>query len=148
MRNILLFIIFMCVGCTPYAAYTAFQPVDNEQWGSTDSVKFEICVPTSSNPHTLHICVRTTETHPFDSIYLPLEITQVWDAADTSRIDTLSIALFDPTGNKNGKGINHRDIRAELCTLEPTDTLKGFISIRPCLPHPVHGISHVGVEIR
>lgn len=148
MRNILLFIIFMCVGCTPYAAYTAFLPVDNELWVPTDSVKFEICVPTSSNPHTLHICVRTTETHPFDSIYLPLEITQVWQAPDTLRTDTLSVALFDPTGNKNGKGINHRDIRVELCTLEPTDTLKGMISIRPCLPHPIHGISHVGVEIR
>ena len=147
MRNILFVIILIFVGCTPHAAYTAFLPVDNQEWVATDTAKFEIITPVDSVPHTLFICVRATEAHVYDSRYLPLEITQVWNSPDSTRKDTLYIALYDDTGNNKGKGINYRDVKAELCTLSPTDTLKGTISIRHCATQPVHGFSHVGVEI-
>ena len=147
MRNILLTIILIFVGCTPYAAYTAFLPVDSEQWEATDSAKFEIKIPIDSVPHTLSIYVRTTEAHSYDALYLPLEITQIWEHSDSSSKDTLCITLCDDTGKKKGKGINYRNVKAELCLLAPIDTLKGHIYIRPCVAHPVHGFSHVGVEI-
>ncbi len=149
MRNFLLCIIFLVVGCTFPAAYTAFYPVNNEQWKPEDAVCFDIKTTAIQDSSTLHILVRTCEAHHFQQRWLPLEITHEWQSPKTPRhIDTVLVEIADTLGNWTGKGIHHRDITLLHSTIPPADSLIGKITIRPCTLTPVHGISHVGVELR
>ena len=92
--------------------------------------------------------MRTCEAHRYGQRMLPLEITQEWQHLKSPRIDTVLVEIADSLGNWMGKGIHHRDITTALCPLSPIDSITGTISIRPCTPTPIHGISHVGVELR
>ena len=146
MRNILLCIILIVVGCTPPAAYTAFMPVSIENW--TETAHFQVNTPTSSLPHTLYICVRTTDANRYDTCRLPLEITQKWEHTNLAQTDTLMVTIVDSIGNWKGKGIYHRDIITPHSPIQTTDTLRGSITIRPLTKNAVHGVSHIGIEIR
>lgn len=148
MRNIILITILLIVGCTSPAAYTAFLPVDVQQWSAEDEANFEIQLEGSPTPHQLYVFVRTTKAHRYDTQRLPLEITQHWQHIKATRIDTIQVEITDETGNFTGKGLHHRDILTPLGEIHCTDSLKGTISIRPYTPLPVHGISHIGVELR
>ena len=148
MRNILLCIIFLVVGCTPPAAYTAFCPIDNEQWMPTESICFDINTAAPQDAHTLYIYVRTCEAHRYPKRTLPLVITQDWRHLKAPRTDTVFVEIADTLGNWAGKGIHHRDITFALSSVQPVDSLIGNISIRPCTATPVHGFSHIGVELR
>ena len=148
MRNILLCIILIVVGCTSPAAYTAFCPVNNEQWMPTEKVCFDIQTAAPHDAHSLYVYVRTCEAHRYPQRILPLVITQEWRHLKTPRTDTILVEIADSLGNWTGKGIHHRDITLPLSTVPPADSLIGKITIRPCTTTPVHGISHVGVELR
>ena len=148
MRNFLLCIILTVVGCTFPAAYTAFCPVNNEQWKPEDAVSFDIKTTALQDTSSLVLLVRTCEAHHVQQRLLPLAITQNWRHLKTPRTDTVLVEIADTLGNWTGKGIHHRDITLLLSTVPPADSLIGKISIRPCTTTPVHGISHVGVELR
>ena len=148
MRNILLCIIFLVVGCTPPAAYTAFCPIDNEQWMPTESICFDINTAATQDAHTFYIYVRTCEAHRYSQRTLPLVITQDWRHLKAPRTDTVFVEIADTLGNFTGKGIHHRDITVPLSSVYHTDSLIGSITICPFTATPVHGISHIGVELR
>ena len=148
MRNILLCIIFLVVGCTPPAAYTAFCPVDSEQWVPSEKVCFNIKTAAPQDAHTLYIYARTCEAHRYTQRTLPLIVTQDWHHLKAQRTDTVIVEIADSLGNFAGKGIHHRDITVPLSSVYHTDSLIGSITIRPCTATPVHGISHIGVELR
>ena len=148
MRNFLLCIILTVVGCTFPAAYTAFCPVNNEQWKPEDAVSFDIKTTALQDTSSLVLLVRTCEAHHVQQRLLPLAITQNWRHLKTPRTDTVLVEIADTLGNWTGKGIHHRDITLLLSTVPPADSIIGKISIRPCTTTPVHGISHVGVELR
>ena len=148
MRNFLLCIILTVVGCTFPAAYTAFCPVNNEQWKPEDAVSFDIKTTALQDTSSLVLLVRTCEAHHVQQRLLPLAITQNWRHLKTPRTDTVLVEIADTLGNWTGKGIHHRDITLLLSTVPPADSIIGKISIRPCTTTPIHGISHVGVELR
>lgn len=148
MRNILLCIILIVVGCTSPAAYTAFCPVNNEQWKPEDAVCFDIKTTALQDTSSLILLVRTCEAHHFQQRLLPLAITQDWHHLKSPRTDTVLVEIADTLGHWRGKGIHHRDITLPLSTVPPADSIIGKISIRPCTSTPVQGISHVGVELR
>lgn len=148
MRNIILCIIFLIVGCTPPAAYTAFCPVDNQHWMPTEMIHFDIKLKSCPSPKVLRLYVRTSETHRYPQRSLPLEITQEWRHLKAPHTDTILVEITDSIGNRTGKGIHHRDITTVLSTLQHSDSLIGRISIRPCTATPIQGISHIGVELR
>ena len=148
MRNYFFFIILLLVGCTSHAAYTAFCPTDAKHWAPSEPANIAVNMAGTPQKHTLYIGVRTTKAHRYDGTLLPLEITQKWEHLMGLRIDTLFINITDTAGHFTGSGVCHHDILTPLCEIQHDDSLKGTISIRPCLSAPIHGISHVGVEIR
>ena len=91
MRNIILITILLIVGCTSPAAYTAFCPVNNEQWMPTEKVCFDIQTAAPHDAHSLYVCVRTCEAHRYPQRILPLAITQEWRHLKTPRTDTVLV---------------------------------------------------------
>lgn len=148
MRNILLFlIILIVVGCTSHAAYTVFQPIPIENWTLKDTAKIQLDVVQPQGQYALNICVRTTEAYRYHKTTLPLQVTHKWKHRNDSCTDSINIILTDNSGHKMGKGINHRDIVANLTTLHLPDTVSGCITILPYPNDTIQGISHVGVQL-
>lgn len=147
MRNILYFIILIVVGCTSHAAYTVFQPVPIENWTLKDTVKIQLDAIQPQGQYALNICVRTTEAYRYHKTTLPLQVTHKWKHRNDSCTDSINIILTDNSGHKMGKGINHRDIVANLTTLHLPDTVSGCITIIPYPNDTIQGISHIGVQL-
>lgn len=149
MRNsiwLFLLLLLLTAGCDKNTIIHSYQPLENNQWERTDTVRFTLPALSSDDNCNMLIGLRVTNNYPYE--ILVMEVAQHYQHPVAHRVDTVYYRLADESGNLMKNGVNLYQYETQAVPLEQKKGQRGEVRIH----HLMHkdtlpGIVDVGIHV-
>ena len=140
----------MLTACSAPTMYSRFLPIPSDNWDADSVLSYTMQVDNNDTPYDIILCVRHTETYPYQNMWLFCTFGKD-DTIAQPVVDTLEFYLADDRGRWLGNGgLKH----VEMPVLfergyQFPDTGRYVMTIRHGMrDQQLRGISDVGVIVR
>ena len=143
---LLLMAVLLMVGCDRNTLMHSYQPLKDNCWDRTDTVRFTLPALTQDDNCSVLIGLRLTNNYPYEQLVMQVE--QDLQHPTIHKLDTITYKLTESNGEFTEKGVNYFQYETQGLPLDLKKGQTGEIRIRHLMHREVlPGITDVGIHI-
>ena len=139
-------VVLLWVGCDKSTLMHSYQPLKDNCWDRTDTVRFTLPALTQDDNCSVLIGLRLTNNYPYEQLVMQVE--QDLQHPTIHKLDTITYKLTESNGEFTEKGVNYFQYETQGLPLDLKKGQTGEIRIRHLMHREVlPGITDVGIHI-